>query len=99
VFSNAPTTGETLSTISTHKVSWWLDDITGVDKCVIRRLPQDAKLIHGVWMRELGRDEIMKASDWIDKISQHVHYPVGEPAKYFNCPVYRPLTTKGNTKN
>ena len=34
------------------------------DKCVIRRLPADAKLIKGVWMRKLRPDEYPQAGDW-----------------------------------
>jgi hypothetical protein len=92
VSPTTPTGGEILDTIiGSKKVSWWLSDIVGVDKCVIRRLPQETKMIHGKLMRELGKDEIMQASDWIDYIGQYVHDPVGKPASFFSCPVYRPI--------
>jgi hypothetical protein len=76
----------------------------GTDPCVIRRLPSDAKLIHGVWMRKLGKDEYPKKGDYWGKLENEIDYiytscdysiTAGDCSRN-NDPFYRPLQTKGN---
>ena len=61
------TRGEILEHISSiNNVSWWLDGITGVDKCVIRRVPPKPEPTNypiPAGYRKLGSDEFIQKGD------------------------------------
>ena len=103
------TRGEILEHISSiNNVSWWLNSITGVDKCVIRRVPpkpepkpENYPIPAGY--RKLGDKELMRAGDMYLAIdSRPQDFPdiwYGKPAELVaeritSHIVLRPIKTK-----